>query len=113
MIGDDDDDGECDGDDDGDGDGDDDGDGGGDDDGDYGGDDVLVPTFRVARHSLKEEKNGCEEIKTTEVSDWFLGSFFVLTISSIENLLFISATRKHQIKVERKGKMSLGKGDKA
>ena len=88
-------------------------DGGDDDDGDYGGDDVLVPTFRVARHSLKEEKNGCEEIKTTEVSDWFLGSFFVLTISSIENLLFISATRKHQIKVERKGKMSLGKGDKA
>ena len=47
-------------------------DGGDDDDGGYGGDDVLVPTFRVARHSLKEEKNGCEEIKTTEVSDWFL-----------------------------------------
>ena len=64
-------------------------------------DDVLVPTFRVARHSLKEEKNGCEEIKTTEVSDWFLGYFFVLTISSIENLLFISATRKHQSQTNR------------
>ena len=47
-------------------------DGGGHDGGDDGGDDVLVPTLRVARHSLKEEKNGCEEIKTTEVSDWFL-----------------------------------------
>ena len=79
-----------------DGDGDDDGDGGGGNDGgDDGGDDVLVPTLRVARHSLKEEKNGCEEIKTTEVSDWFLDLFFVVS------LLFISATREHQIQTNR------------
>ena len=30
------------------------------------------PTLRVARHSRKEEKKGCDEISTTEVSDWFL-----------------------------------------
>ena len=79
----------------GDDDGDDGGDNDGDDVGDDGGDDVLVPTFRVARHSLKEEKNGCEEIKTTEVSDWFLDLFFVVSI------LFISATREHQIQTNR------------
>ena len=30
------------------------------------------PTLRVARHSRKEEKKGWDEIRTTEVRDWFL-----------------------------------------
>ena len=29
-------------------------------------------TLRVARHSLKEEKKGCEEMSTIDVRDWFL-----------------------------------------
>lgn len=33
---------------------------------------MMMTTLNVARHSRKDEKNGWDEIRTTEVSDWFL-----------------------------------------